>query len=471
MNKPITQKRTIIYYFLTTLSIVVSCHDIAYADNLLNIYHKAVQNDARMASAKGAYEAGIEKLPQGRSQLLPTINFNTEKTYSSSALAYDAGSPFQSGDRNYEDLKYTTIITQPIFRMQNIASYQQSRAQTAAAEEQYIYAKQDLILRVAQAYFDLLSAQQILAAASANTAAMKVQDEKAKIQLSLGSGSRLEASEAKAKLELARAREFAVRDDLVNKQQALRRITNEPPGALDEPSPDFPLIYPSPNDLGAWVTLADSSYPQIKALRFNVEAAEKEVSRTQAGHFPTLDLIAQYSSGRSTGSAYSSAASDTEIKSAGLRLELPLYQGGLISSRAREAVGNLDKARGELEDAQRDLVAQVTQHFNGTINGIDLVRALEQALVSSQEASRANKIGLELGTRNQVDYLNAQQQVYDVARDLAKARQDYIMSHLRLMSLAGKLTEYELTSLSTYLVPSQNKGFSNDGDDRKSSAP
>jgi len=429
----------------------------AHADNLIDVYQKAVLHDARMASALGAYQAGVEKLPQGRSQLLPTVSFNSEKTYSSSVLAYDVGSPFQSGARDYEDLKYTTIITQPLFRKQNIAAYQQSKAQTAAAEEQLSFAKQDLMLRVAQAYFDLLSAQQILAAANANTVAMKAQDDKAKTQLSLGSGSRLEASESRAKYELARAREFAVRDDLVNKQQALRRITNEFPGTLDEPSPDFPLVHPDPNDVATWVKMAELAYPQLLALRYNVEAAQKEVERSQAGHYPTLDLVAQYSSGRSTGSAFTSAASDTEIRSAGIKLELPLYQGGLISSKAREAVGNLEKARGELEDAQREVVSQISQHFNGTINGIDLVLALEQALISSREASRANRIGLELGTRNQVDFLNAQQQVFDVARDLAKARQDYIMSRLRLMAYAGKLTEYELTALSTYLVPSPTK--------------
>jgi outer membrane protein len=137
----------------------------------------------------------------------------------------------------------------------------------------------------------------------------------------------------------------------------------------------------------------------------------------------------------------------------GARLEVPIYQGGAVNSRVREAVGNLEKARGEYEDALRETTSQVTQHFNGNINGIDQVRALEQALISSKEASRANRIGLELGTRNLVDWLNAEQQVYEVTRDLAKARQEYIMSRLRLMAYAGRLTNDELIALNAFLVP------------------
>lgn len=406
-----------------------------------------------MASARGAYQAGVEKLPQGRSQLLPTLTVNSEKTYSDSEITYENPSPFESGTRRYEDLKYSATLTQPLYRKQNFAAYKQSKAQMASAEAQLSLAKQDLMLRVAQAYFDLLSTQQVLAAATANTAAMKAQDDKGRKQLSLGSGSRLEASEARAKYEMARAQELSVRNDLINKQQALRRITNEIPGNLDELKSGFPLVQPDPSDVTAWVKMAEQENPQLQAFHFNVKAAKQEVERARAGHYPTLDLVAQYSNAHSTGSVYTSATSDTLIKSVGARLEMPIYQGGIVNSRVREAVGNLEKARGDYEDALRETVSQVTQHFNANISGIDQVRALEQALISSQEASRANRIGLELGTRNLVDLLNAEQQVYEVTRDLAKARQDYIMSRLRLMAYAGRLTDGELTALNAFLAP------------------
>lgn len=425
----------------------------AQAENLLEIYQKAVLQDARMASAMGAYRAGVEKLPQGRSQLLPTLSINSEKMYTDSEITYEAPSPFESGERSYEDLKYSATFSQPLYRKQNYAAYKQSQAQKSAAEAQLAFARQDLILRVAQAYFDLLSTQQVLAAATANTAAMKAQDDRGRVQLNLGSGSRLEASEAKAKYEMARARELAMRHDLTNKQQALWRITRETPGSLDALKPGFPLVLPDPQDASEWTKLAEQENPQLRALRFNVKAAKQEVERARAGHYPTLDLVAQYSNAHSTGSVYTSATSDTEIKSVGARLEMSIYQGGVINSRVREAVGNLEKARGEYEDALRETVSQATQHFNGTLSGIDQVRALEQALISSREAARANRIGLELGSRNLVDLLNAEQQVYEVTRDLAKAHQDYIMSRLRLMAYSGRLTDDELTALNGFLVP------------------
>lgn len=425
----------------------------AGAQDLAEIYQKAVQHDARFASARGAYAAGVEKLSQGRSQLLPSLTVNAEKMYSDSEITYESPSPFESGKRDYEDLKYSATLTQPLYRRQNFAAYWQSKAQTAAAEAQMAFARQDLMLRVAQAYFDLLSAQQVLAAAVANTAAMKVQEDRAKVQLTLGSGSRLEASEARAKHEMARARELAARHDLINKQQAVRRITSEMPGPLHELRPGFPLVPPEPGDVATWLAMAEQENPQLKSLRANMKAAKQEVERAQSGHYPSVDLVAQYSNANSTGSVYTSATSETLIKSAGVRLEMPLYQGGLVSSRVREAVGNLEKARGELEDAQRDVAAQITQHFNGVINGIEQVRALEQALAASREASRANRIGLEVGTRNLVDLLNAEQQVYEVTRDLAKASQEYIMSRLRLLAYAGRLTEGELLALNAHLAP------------------
>jgi outer membrane protein len=425
----------------------------AHAQNLVEVYQKALARDARFAAARGAHAAGIEKYPQGRSQLLPTLTLNGEKMYSDSELTYDEGAPFESGMREYSDLKYSATLTQPLYRKQNFATFKQSQAQKSAAEAQFAFARQDLILRVAQAYFDLLSARQFVAAAVANTASMKLQNDRAKIQLDLGSGSRLEASEARSKYQVALAQELAARHDLVNKEQALRRIVGEPPGTLDELHRDFPYVKPDPDDAGAWAKLAERHNAQLTALRANIESANQEIERARAGHYPSIDLVAQYTTNESTGSAYTSAASDTIIRSAGVRLELPLYQGGLVSSRVREAEGNLDKARGEYEDAHRDVVAQVTQHFNATVNAIEQVRALEQALTSSREASRATRIGLEVGTRNLVDLLNAEQQVFEVTRELTKARQEYVVNRLRLTADAGQLTENDLLVLNAYLTP------------------
>jgi len=430
------------------------------ADDLYETYLAALRNDARFSAAQGAHAAGVEKHSQGISQLLPSLSANGEKTYAKSEIEYEANSPFESGKRDYEDLKYSATLTQPIYRKQNFAAYWQGKAQKASAEAQFDFAKQDLILRVAQAYFDLLSAQQVLAAAAANTAAMKIQEERANVQMSLGSGSRLEASEARSKHELAKARELSARHDLTNKQQALRRITDREPGPLNEIGRNFQLVPPTPNDLKHWLDLAQRHNSQLRSLFGNMKAAKLEVIRAQSGHYPNLDLVAQYSNAHSTGSVYTSATSDTLIKSAGLRLEVPLFQGWLVTSRTREAVGNYDKARGELEDARRDVNAQVIQNFNGVLNGIHQVQALQDALSASREAARANRIGLEVGSRNLVDLLNAQQQVFEVTRDLVKAQQDYVLSYLKLLAQGGQLSEGDIVALNKNLafpIPEANQ--------------
>ena len=425
----------------------------AHADNLLDIYHKALANDARYAAALGAHQAGIEKLPQGRASLLPTLTVTGEKTRFDSEIEYTGTTSFEGGDRRYEERRGTATLTQPLYRKQNFATYQQSKAQYQAAEAQLVLAKQDLILRAAQTYFDLLSAQQVLAAASAHAAATKAAFEQARAKLRVGAASRLEFSEAKARADIAHSQEIAAGNEVINKRQALRRVTHETPTTLDELAPNYPLVPPSPNAADEWVRLAERDNAQLVALRHNLRAAEQEVVRARGGHHPNIDLVAQYTATNSTGSVYTSAESDTHIKSAGVRLELPLYQGGLIGSKVREAVGNLEKARGELEDAQRDMTSQVIQLFNTTASGVEQVRSLDQALLSSQEAAKASRVGLDVGTRNFVEVLDADKLVYEVARELTKAWQEYVMSSLRLKAFAGQLSENDLFVLNSYLVP------------------
>lgn len=425
----------------------------ARAQSLIDIYQKAVARDARFASSVGAYRAGIEKLPQGRAQLLPSLAVNAEKGRHDSEIEYIGSTSFEGGTRVYEERKYSVTLTQPLYRLQNIAAYRQSKAQFAMAEAQMAAAKQDLVLRTTQAYFELLAAQQNLATASARVASTKGQYDQNKAKLSVGAAARLEVSEAKARADVARSQELATRHELVNKRQALARIIGENPDVLDELAPNFVLQPPTPDNLEPWIAHSEANNPQLQSMRHNVAAAEHEVRRVRAGHHPSIDLVGEYASAYATGSVYTAAQSDTAITSARLRLEMPLYQGGQVSSRVREALGGLEKARADLEDARRDVIAQTTQHFNGTVSAMDQVLALEQALSSSEEAARANRVGHELGTRNFVDVLNAEQQVYDVKRDLTKARHDYILSLLRLKAAAGQLQEDEVLTLNSYLRP------------------
>ena len=437
---------------LAALLLGLSAPSATHAENLLDIYGKAVANDARFAAQRGAYQAGRERLPQGRALLLPTLSVNAEKGRSDSEIKYSGSTSFESGARKYDERQYSVTLTQPLYRMQNIAGYQQAKAQARVAEAQWAMAAQDLILRTAQAYVDVLTAQQDVATAAAHVKSTRGQFEQTQAKLGVGAATRLEASEARARADVARSQLIAAQHELLSKRQAVARITNEMPGTLDEFAPNLPLVAPA-GDVTEWLTLAEQNNPQLQALRDGLEVAKREVQRARGGHHPNIDLIAERSSGYSTGSVYTSADSDTEITSARVRLDLPLYQGGVVSSRVREAAGNLSRAEGELEDARRDIKVQINQQFNGAVSGVERTLALGQALISSREAERANRIGFGVGARNFVDVLNAEQQAFDVAREAIKAKHEFVLSALRLKALAGVLREDELASLNSYLRP------------------
>lgn len=381
------------------------------------------------------------------------MTLNGEGTHSDSEIEYGGTTTFEGGDRRYQETKYSVTLTQPLYRKQNFAVYRQGKAQRAAADAQLVIARQDLMLRTAQAYFEVLSAQQNLTTASAHVATIQAQANEARKKLAVGAATRIEANETKARADVARAQEISVRDELVNKRYALRRISNETVDTLDELPLGFTLAPSSPGDVATLMEIAENNNSQLQVLHHNMEAAKQEVERARAGHYPNIDLVAQYSSDYSTGSVFTSSSSDASVTSASLRLDMPLYQGGLINSRVREALGALEKARADLEDARRHVESQIAQYLNGTVSGAEKVRALEQALISSKDAAKATRLGFEVGTRNLLEVLDAEQQAFDVARDLIKAREEYVLSWLRIKAIVGQLTEDDLTTLNSYLVP------------------
>ena len=439
----------------TILVAVVLSHGIAQTalgDNLIDVYRLTLANDKRYAGAIGSYKAGVEKYDQGLSGLLPTLSVDGEKMYSYGEIEYTDTTSFDSGDRRYEDSRYSLTLTQPLYRKENFAVYEQGKAQSAAAGAQFDIAKQDLILRTAQAYFEVLSAQQNLSTTTAHVASMEAQANEARRKLAVGAATRIEVNETKARADVARAQEIAARDELINKRYALWRMSNAKIRTLDELPLGFTLDRISPNDVDELMKIAENENFQLQVLRYNLEAATQEVERARAGHYPNLDLVARYSSDYSTGSVYTASPSDTSVKSAGLRLDIPLYQGGLVDSRVREALGALEKARADLEDARRDVESQIARYLHATVSGAERVRALEQALNSSNDAARATRLGFNVGTRILVEVLDAEREAYDVALDLINARQEYVLNWLRLKANIGTLNEDDLKTLNSYLV-------------------
>ena len=378
-----------------------------YAAGLTEIYREAQQQDAAYASARAAHEAGQEKLPQGLALLLPSVNLSANSSWN------DVDS--STTTRQYNSNGYSLSLNQPLYRKQNFAQYEQAKSQVTQAEAQFNVARQDLIVRVAQAYFDVLLAQDNVTLAGAQKAAIGEQLEQAKRNFEVGTATITDTHEAQARYDLTTAQEIAAQNDLEIKKHALQLIVGKISGQLVALNDRLPLVSPEPNDMVKWVAQAEQQSPQIAIQRAALEIATQEVERNRAGHLPTLDLVAGYS--QNSNSSYLTSGTVTS-QSIGLQFNLPLYQGGSVSSKVREALANQEKARQDLELGSRQAALQTRQAFLGVTSGMAQVKALEQALVSSQSSLDSTRLGQEVGVRTNVDVLNAQQQFYTAKRDL-----------------------------------------------------
>lgn len=411
-----------------------------YAANLVEVYRDAQQQDAAYASARAAYEAGQEKAPQGLALLLPSVSLSANTTKNDVDTA--------TGNRQYNSNGYSLSLTQPIYRKQNFAQYEQSKSQVVQTDAQFAIARQDLIVRVAQAYFDVLLAQDNVALAGAQKAAIGEQLEMAKRNFEVGTVTITDTHEAQARYDLTTAQEVAAQNDLEIKNRALELILGKTPSHLSGLSDKLPLVLPEPNDMTKWVAQAEQQSPQIAIQRAALEIATQEVEKNRGGHYPTLDLVASHS--QSSNSSYLTSGNVTS-QVVGLQLNLPIFQGGSVSSKVREAVVNKEKSRQDLELSNRQVALQTRQAFLGVTSGMAQVKALEQALVSSQSSLDSTRLGQEVGVRTNVDVLNAQQQLFTAKRDLSQARYNYIVSQLKLKSSVGTLQDEDVEQVNRWL--------------------
>jgi len=418
----------------------------AIAADIVQVYRDALANDQQYAAARATAEASRERLPQGLAGLLPVLSAAAGTLWNENSYRSDS----VSLGNDYNSNSYNVNLTQPLFRWQNVVQYGQARWQVVQAEANLAQASQDLILRVAQAYFDVLFAIENLKAVRANKAAIATQLEQAKMNFEVGTATITDANEAQARYDLASAQEIAAQNDLDVKRYALRVIVGRNPGELNSLKPQAQLRPPEPALIERWVDAAENGNFTVQAQQAASEVAAREVERQRAGHYPTLDAVANYGRNNSPGSPSSQLSNGTleaTTRNIGLQLNIPLFQGGLVNSRVREALANRSGAQAALENARRTAALNSQQSFLGVVNGLAQVRALDAALVSSLGALESNKLGYEVGVRINIDVLNAEQQVYVTRRDLARARFDTLLAQLRLKAAVGSLGETDLEQI------------------------
>lgn len=422
----------------------------AQAVDLLESLRAAQANDPVFAAARAEHQAGLEKLPQGRALLLPSINLSANSTFNDQTTRYLGPTAFPDGQQRYNSNGYSVILTQPLFRQQNWAVYTEAELRVTQAEAQFRSAEQDLILRVAQAYFDVLISQDSVQLSEAQKNSFTEQLEQAKRNFEVGSATITDTHEAQARYDLTIAQEIAARNELEIRLRVLQQLIDLSPKNLATLGNEFTLDSPQPSDMEQWVVDAELSSPQLAIAKAATEIAEKEVARNRAGHYPTVDLVASYSNSNSNGGSFG-IGSEVSGTSIGVQINMPLFQGGATQSRWREAEANLERAKAELENARRNVANQTRQAYLSVVSGIARVTALQQALKSSESVLQASKLGQEVGVRTNLDVLNAQQQVFATRRDLYQAQYNYLISQLRLKAAVGSLGDVDITTLNKFL--------------------
>ena len=423
---------------------------LAQADDLLSSYHAAQAQDSVLASARASHQAGQEKLTQGRALLMPTVNLTANSTFNDNSIQYLAAGPFRSGNYRYNSHGYGVSLVQPLFRQQNWMSYTQSEVMVTQADVQFQAAEQDLILRVAQAYFDVLLAQDNVQLAEAQKTAITEQLAQSKRNFEVGSATVTDVYEAQARFDLVNSQHIAAQSALVVKRRALQQLTGSRAEDLRTLDPALSLEAPQPPDMGKWVEDASLHNPQLTVARSAVELADQEVSRNLGGHLPTVDLVASYANNNANGGTFG-VGSTSKSTLVGVQLNLPIFQGMSTQSKYREAAANRDRAQQDLETARRNVELQTQQAYLGVETGIAQVQALQQALKSSDSLLEASKLGQEVGVRTNLDVLNAQQQLYSTRRDLYQAEYNYLLSRLKLKAAVGALNEDDLVAVNRAL--------------------
>lgn len=426
---------------LSTLVLTAFHANSAWALDFKTAYEAALQHDATILAERAAAQAAQERLPQALSQRRPSLSLSAgqNRNHLESQTANMLGQRSVS-ERYYDSNNAALQLRQPLYRPAILAQIKQARAQVQDADAVLDVNENDLLERVAQAYFDALLGQVQLDLASAQKTAFAAQLQSAQKGFAAGVGMRTDVDEAQARMDLAHAQVLQAQQALDLARRRLALLLGVPVAQLvqlaDLDTQRFVPSAPVPTSAEQWIALAEESSPQLQALRARLRAAQAEVDKAQAGHKPTLDVVATVS--RSDSDSVTSINTVYKQKYVGVQLNVPLYSGGYVSSTVRQALAEVQRMQQTLEAAQRDLSNQVYEQFSAMTEGVLRIAALEQAVRSAQQALLSSQKSLQAGVRTTVDVLNAEQQLTVAQRDLAQARYGYVLAHLKLQMLAGQ---------------------------------
>lgn len=428
----------------------------AQAQSLVELYDAARGYDASYIAAKSLYEANLAKANQTLGGVLPNIalSASASRTYFNYRPDTPVPPTVVAAERYYGTGSAAITLTQPIYRPAVWATYKQGGPLLQQAAAQYETAEQDLLVRVSQAYFDVLTSEDSLELVQAQKKAVGEQLASAKRNFEVGTTTITGVRDAQARFDLTTAQEIAAANDVRIKRLALDLVvglSNAKPKRLADNSQ---LVKAPSDDVNFWVSQSEQVSPAVRQAQLGLEVATLEVSKAQAGHKPTLDAQISYGGIRNVaGSSTQSVPSHIYNPSAAIVLNLPIFSGFATDYRIQETVSLESKARADLEAAKRNTAQATRTAYFGLVSGLSQVKAYEAAEASSQSSLDANKLGYSVGVNINIDVLNAQSQLYQTKRDLAKARYDVLVGTLKLRQATGNLTPQDLQPINALLTP------------------
>jgi outer membrane protein len=427
--------------------------------DLKEALERAEKYDATLRSALADYMAAEELYPQSRANLLPDINANAFTARS----GIEIERPDEVQSIYYDTDGYNISLNQVLFNKAFWDAMEQSEALVAQAAASYEAAKQDLIIRVAQAYYNVLGAQDNVAFTEAEKEAIGRQLEQSRERFNVGLIAITDVRESQASYDNAVANEIVARNTLRNNIEALRVIIGDPIGDLAPLQEQFPLLLPEPADIDQWQQMALEGNLNLKASRFGLTAAKENYEGSRAGHYPTVNLSGSHDFDSSDNSIFGAISGtpdsrDTTTNDLRVTLSLPIYQGGGVTSRARQANAEVWSAQALVDQAIRTTVQQVRDAYLGVVSSVSSVQAFYQALVSAKTSVEATEAGFEAGTRTSVDVLLVQGRQFEAERNYARSRYDYLLDLLELQRAAGSLTREDLWKINEWLDKSAEPG-------------
>ena len=426
---------------------------LVQAEDLMEVYEIARQNDPQIRAAEAAYRAALEATPQARSFLLPQVNGSYRVSDQQQTIS-DSTNPFvPDGSTDSETDGWTLRLDQSIYNHQYWVQLAQAGDTVAQAEAELAAARQNLFIRAAEAYFAVLAAEDTLRFARAEKEAIARQLEQTERRFEVGLIAITDVKESQAQYDLAVAAEIEATNLLDNARESLQVLTGRYLENLAPLGEHLELARPEPMDIEAWEEQALEQNLSLRAVRFATEQARREIQRQRAGHYPTFDLVATYGETDNSGVRFGTSTGDytAEDTVISVQANLPIFSGGRTTSLTSEARSLFQQAQENLEQQRRETSRLTRASYLNVLSDISRVNALEQALISTRTAAEATQAGFEVGTRTSVDVLLALRETYGAERDYASARYTYIQNTLRLKQAAGTLSREDLEAVNAWL--------------------